>query len=134
MIWAIQKAIYAALAGNTALMTAIGSRLYDQAPEGAAFPYVVIGDGAVAPWDTDTETGVDAVVMVHVWDRSHRGRKVVKDIQDKIMTTLHRAEPPVDGSGTVLCEMELADSFQDADGLTHHGIQRFRVITDEQET
>lgn len=134
MIWDAQKAIFAALSANTSLMTAIGSRLYDQPPQNATFPYVVIGEGGLAPWDTDNEVGAETQVTVNVWDRSHRGRKVVKELQDMIMSTLHRTEPLVTGMSTVLCEMELADSFMDPDGLSFQGIQRFRLIFEEVET
>lgn len=132
MIWAVQKALYGALTGSTPLAVLVGSRIYDQPPQTAAtFPYIVLGDGTLTPWDTDTEEGGEAVMMVHVWSRDHRGRKVVKDIQDLIKATLHRAEPTVEGLGTVLCEMELADTFLDSDGLTYHGIQRFRLVVED---
>lgn len=129
MLWSLQQAIYAALTTDVVLADKIKG-VFDSVPQGDPFPYVVIGDGSAADFDTDDSTGYDADLMIHVWDRSHRGRRTVKGIQDDIHRILHRANPVVAGVHTVECFIEFTDSFQDSDGLTNHGVQRCRLIID----
>jgi hypothetical protein len=131
MLWALQQAVYAALAGDATLMAKI-TGVHDHVPQGGAFPYVVIGDGQALEWDTDTETGLDATIVVHAWDRVHRGRRTIKQIQDDIRRILHRAELQVAGSPAVLSVVQYTESFRDADGLTFHGVQRVRVVVEEE--
>ena len=126
MTWATQKAVYGALTGDAALMARI-TGVYDQTPQAGTFPYLVIGDGVTEPWDADTEEGSTVVLVVHAWDRSHRGRKAIKEIQGEVRRILHRQKMTVEGSATVGCDMESTDSFMDADGMTFHGVQRFSL-------
>ena len=105
--------------------------VYDHVPQGASFPYIVIGNMDHNEWDTDLENGFDIVVDIHVWDRAHNGKKSVKTIQSQIYSLLHRKETLL-GSGFVLANAEFASSFLDVDGLTYHGVQRFRLLFNEQ--
>lgn len=121
---AIQKALYNALNG------AISADVYDHVTQDAAFPYAVIGEDVVSPWDTDTSTGYDAVVTIHVWSR-YRGKKEAKDLQKKIYDLLHRQQITIAGLHLVELVLERAEVVQDPDGLTYHGVQDFRLIADE---
>ena len=125
------------------IQTAIFDRLsaeldvpvYDAVPQAAdsgddsAFPYVTIGDDIVSEWDTDTSTGFDTEVTVHAWTR-YRGRREVKLIQEAIYDALHLHSLSIPGWHTVLCLFLTADSFMDADGITRHGVIRFRLVTE----
>lgn len=132
---AIQSAIYSALTGDSTLMSAV-TGVYDDVPQsadagsGAAFPYVTIGEATHTEWDTDTELGSDVTVTIHVWSR-YRGRKEVKDIQGQIYSLLHRANLAVTGYNLVGVDWIQSDSFMDADGLTRHGVQTFRITIEE---
>lgn len=128
--WALQQAIYSALTGDTLLMAKV-TGVFDQTPQGQSGPYVVIGDGESREWDTDNSTGIDADVMIHVWDDGHRGRKTVKVIQGDIRRILHRSELTVAGAHVVLCVWQFSDTFLDPAGLTWHGVQRFNVLLEE---
>lgn len=122
--WALQQAIY------TRLSDQLSVEVYDHVPQDAAYPYVTIGEGTESEWDTDDSLGIDATINIHVWSR-YRGRKEVKQLQDQIYAALHRYDLPVSGADTVLVNFEFADSFVDPDGLTRHGVQRFRIITED---
>lgn len=91
------------------------------------FPYVALGDDVVGQWDTDTEIGADASATIHVWSR-HRGREEVKRIQGHIYDCLHRTSFIDNGLIFVSIDQEQSQSFLDADGLTRHGIQTFRIL------
>ncbi len=118
----IQAAIYAKVA-------AIGWPTFDHVPQETAFPYVVIGDDTSIPWDTDNSLGSETTCTIHVWSR-HRGRKEVKEIMRTIYEALHRAEIAIIGGALVECMAEFQESFMDPDGLTRHGVIRFRLIVD----
>lgn len=125
------------------IQTAIFNRLtaeldvevYDAVPQAvdsgnnSPFPYVTVGDDIISQWDTDTSQGFDAECSVHVWSR-YRGRREVKLLQEAIYDALHLHTLAISGWHTVLCLFLTADSFMDADGITRHGVIRFRVVTE----
>jgi hypothetical protein len=120
----VQKAIYSVL--DTALSIAV----YDDVPDNAAAPYVVIGDDTFVEFDSDGATGFDATVTVHSWS-TYRGRSQVKDIMGAIYAALHRAEFTVTGYNLVGCDCEFSETFLESDGVTRHGVQRFRILIRE---
>lgn len=133
--WALQKAVYERLSAYTGLTDLLAAdpafadtpAVYDHVPQEAAYPYVVIGDDYPLEWDTDTTTGTDTEMTIHVWSR-FRGRKETKQIQDAIYAALHRHELVVDGAHTVSIEFEDARSFVEDDGLTRHGVISVRAL------
>ena len=128
----LQKAIYAALTGDAAVM-ALVTGVYDAVPQaddagsGAAFPYIVIGEDNHNEWDTDTTLGRDASVVIHTWSR-YRGRKEVKEIQGAVYAALNRAKLTIAGFSFVQCDLLSSETLIDADELTRHGVQTFRVL------
>lgn len=123
---------------ETALQTAVHNRLsgypgmpdvHDDVDPDAAFPYVVIGEDTHIPWDTDDSVGAESTVTLHVWSR-YRGKKEAKDIQGLIYEALNRHELSVDGYHLVTLEFEYSDVILDADGLTRHGVSRFRSLVE----
>jgi hypothetical protein len=118
----IQAAIYAKVSG-------LGWPTFDHTPQDTPFPYVVIGDDTSIPWDTDDSIGTETTCTIHVWSR-HRGRKEVKEIMRTLYEALHRQELSIIGGALVECMAEFQESFLDPDGLTRHGVIRFRLIVD----
>lgn len=142
---AIQKAIYDQLISDSGLAALLAKNvnnsslpaIYDAVPEpkdagsDLPFPYVTIGDDTMLDWDTDTSVGKEATITIHSWSR-YRGRLQVKDVQGAIYNALHLSQLAVDGYDTVLCFSEYSESILDPDGLTRHGVQRFRLIIDKE--
>lgn len=122
--WAIQQAIYAAVSA------AVSVPVYDDPPADAALPYLTIGDDTVVPSRTKTEDGHEITVTVHAWSLG-RGRKGVKELLSEVYDVLNDKDLSVPGFSVVDVSFEYADSFRDADGLTWHGVARYRVITEE---
>lgn len=118
----IQMAIHAAL-------QSLGVDVYDDVPQGATFPYVVIGEDDSIPFDTDDSTGFDTELTIHVWSR-YSGMKEVKDIMSDVYSTLNRRELSVSGAHVVDCIFQHQDVLLDPDGITRHGIIRFRLTTE----
>lgn len=120
----------------TTLNDGLSYPVYDDVPflpEGMArenFPYVVIGDDTLIPFDNDTNVGVDATLTIHVWSK-YRGRKEAKDIQGEIYTLLNRASLTITGFKVVDILFEFSETFVEQDGITRHGVQRFRITVQE---
>lgn len=130
--WAVQQAIFTALGASAALKALIGDpvRLYDHVPDTPVFPYVVLGESFSGQWDTKSFDGMDQDVVLHTWSR-YRGRKEAKQIQGAIHDALNKQTLTVTGHSCVLCQFTFGQVFDDPDGLTRHGVQRFRVLTHE---
>lgn len=124
--WALQQAMYTRLSGDTELVTTLGAAVYDHVPDGAPMPYVVIGDVTEAPNDTMGVTGRDLTVVVHVWSQ-YQGMKQVKQIADRVDDLLDRWSPTVTGWSAVQMQQEFFETFMDPDGVTRHGVQRYRI-------
>lgn len=128
-IFAVQEAVYARLVADAALQTLIGipPRLYDMVPPAAVFPYVTLGDVAVRDYGTKDGTGFEQNITLHAYSRT-RGRKEVKQMLQSIYDSLHRAVFTVTGANFTDCTFLSASTQLENDGLTLHGIIRFRII------
>lgn len=141
----IQEAIYDKLIGDNTLKSALAPNvqdstkgaIYDNVPQAvdsgsdSVFPYVTIGDDTMLDWDTDTSQGKEATLTIHVWSR-YRGRKEVKEIQGIIYDALHLSNLIITGYHSVLMLSEFSETLLDPDGLTRHGVQRFRLIVEKE--
>lgn len=123
--WPLQEALYAKL--KTALAP---DEVYDHVPEGTPYRYVTIGEATAIDGGSKTEVGQEHTVTVHAWSRG-RGRKETKELLGKVYAALHQQPLTVNGHEVSLIRFEFADSFLDPDGLTYHGVHRYRIITTE---
>lgn len=124
--WALQQAVYTRLSGDATLTSTLGAAVYDHAPDGSNFPYVVIGDVTETPRDTMGTTGRDATLTVHTWSQ-YAGSKQVKEIQSRVDELLDRWKPTVTGWTSVNMQQEFFETFRDPDGITRHGVSRYRI-------
>jgi len=120
----IQKAVF------TRLNNALNVPVYDAVPDNAVAPYVVIGDDTLIEFDSDGVNGFEATVTIHTWS-IYRGRFEVKNLMGLIYNALHRAELNVQGYNLVGCDCEFSETFLESDGVTRHGVQRFRILIRE---
>ena len=132
---AVQVAVKTALQNNAAFGTLVGgtgtlARIYDHVDQASAFPYVTLGDTTALPFDTKDKTGMEQTFTVHVWSR-YRGRKEAQDIMAAAYGVLHRGTLTVTGHTFVNSEWEFSETFEDPDGLTKHGVSRYRIVTQQ---
>lgn len=117
---------------QTAVFTRLNSQLttpiYDDVPQNAAFPYVVVGDDTSIALDDDCGNGFESTVTIHVWS-IYSGRKEVKTIMGNIYNALHRYDLPISNGYTIATNYDYQDTFLDPDGVTRHGVIRFRLLT-----
>lgn len=128
--WPFQQGLYSALTGSTGVQAHVGTRVYDHVPQGTAAvkPYVTLGEDTELDWSTKSFDGRENTHTLHVWSDAHRGRKVCKQAMDAIASALHNNPFSVNGSNHLLCQFEFADTFLDPDGVTYHGVMRFRSL------
>ena len=125
--FALQEALYARLNNDSTLTSTLGSSVYDEAPEGSGFPYVVLGETTAIDYGTKDVNGSENTVMLHVWSQ-YRGAKEVKNIMDRLHDLLHDYSMSVSGANLINLRFEFSDLLRDPDGITRHGVMRFRAI------
>ena len=125
--FALQTAVYSTLSSDSNLTSTLGAGVYDDVPQGSAYPFVQIGDDATKDYSTKDVSGSETTLNLHVWSQNH-GSKQAKDIMDRIHTLLHDTNLTVTGFNFINNRMEFSDIVRDPDGITRHGIMRFRTI------
>lgn len=133
----LRVAIVAALKAHAGLAALLSTdpvdgsvAVYDHAPQDATFPYLVIDPPSGTDHDTDNTLGWDGELTINSWSR-FRGFEEIGQIQRQTDEALNRTEPTVVDGTIVTLHRVNSDSVLDDDGLTRHGIQRFRVIIEE---
>ena len=124
----LQKTIFSKLNTDTTIKNTVSATVHDHVPQGTAFPYIVIGEETM----TDDESTKDIdfnnfTLTIHVFSRN-RGRKEAKNIMARIYELLHTQSLSVTGATHVNTRFEFSDIIREEDGLTYHGVQRFRTI------
>jgi Protein of unknown function (DUF3168) len=103
----------------------------DQAGPNQVFPYVTIGEFIGGQFDTLTEQSIDLELTVHVWSRQ-AGMQECQQIMTLAKDTLDRKRLPAVGFQWVDTIWEYAQTLREPDGVTRHGVLRFRVLTFQQ--
>ena len=128
--WALQRGVYQALAGSLELTTLLGGdRVYDDAPQAAASPFITLGQSVIRDWSTGTEDGAEHSLTLHVWSRSG-GKKQALEIIEAIKAVLHDQPLMLPDHHLVNLRHELSEARLDPDGDTFHGIVRYRAVTE----
>ena len=119
---ALFPAIYAALSAAPSL----GAGIYDAVPQNAAYPHIEIAPGRAYDWSAILLRGEETIVEIHIWSR-YRGYKEARDLMASIKDRLHEQALSLTGATLVDIRFEDSELFTDVDGLTRHGIIRFRA-------
>lgn len=128
---AVQAALYGVLTEDAALMALAAGGVFDHVPAGTAFPYVALGGIAAETFGTQDASGNDLVVTLHVYSRVP-GMRETQALLAALHDALHWAEFAVAGQALVLCRHLGSETRLEDDGVTRHGIARFRVVTEPQ--
>lgn len=128
MLNSLQVALYAKLS------TALPGKVFDHVPQDKAGLYVTIGDDTFTDWDTDDATGFECTATINTYNTNKAGAvtdegyKNLKAMQQTVYETLHLQPLVVTGYNTVGVVQEYAESRRDNDGISRHGVQRFRIL------
>jgi hypothetical protein len=128
--WDLQKAVYAALDADAALTMLLGDGgIHDAVPQDAAFPYVVIDQMQVRDWSTGTEPGAEHMLTLHVWSR-YAGKREAYEIADAARAALDGVLLTLEDHRLINLRHQYSELKRDEDGETHHGVLRFRAVTE----
>ena len=125
--WELQKAIFTALNGTVTGVSSANIPIYDDVPEGTVYPYVVIGEETSSNNGTKTLDGVEHTLTLHVWSQ-YRGRREIKEIMQSVYEKLHNTAITVTGASLVNIRQEFSNTLAEQDGITRHGVMRFRAV------
>ena len=128
----LQKAIFSRLNGGSIVdeQDQAITGVFDDVPEGSAYPYVVIGEETATNIGTKDKDMHEYTQTIHVWSQ-YRGLKEIKEIMEQIYTLLNDFAISVSGASAITLRHEFPTTLTEGDGLTRHGVMRFRVVVSD---
>ena len=128
---ALQAAVVAWLKGDTALQAMLGdpARIWAQAPNGAAFPHLLMSRSESRPVAADG-CGIEHLLTLICVSRFGGGEEV-RAISAAVRARLHEAVLEADGVRTVSLRVTFADVFRTPDARRHHAVIRVRAVTED---
>ena len=119
----VQTQLYGALTAALAPVPVV-----DYAGPNQEYPYATIGEFIAAPADTLAEQGADMELTVHLWSREP-GMQECQQMMTATRDALDRQRFAAGGFHWVDTIWQNGQTLREPDGLTRHGILRFRVLT-----
>ncbi|MBZ9702576.1 MULTISPECIES: DUF3168 domain-containing protein [unclassified Mesorhizobium] len=127
----LQQALFLRLKSDPSLSALLGGAgLREQPTDNVAFPYVTCGQTCAFDWDTGAENRDDQLITLHVWSKAH-GEAETRAIMDAIEARLADAGLEVGARGQTRLSLEFSEARYDEELLVHHGLLRFRALTQE---
>jgi hypothetical protein len=126
---ALQRALYARLAGDPVLVAA-GCGVWDDVPEDAAMPYLTLGEAVEVPSSSHDRPGRQVLVTLHVWSR-YRGMAEANAVAGRVVELLDHQQRQIPVAGHHLVAFRFVDAVpqRDPDPLIRHVPVRFRAET-----
>lgn len=119
----VQRALYARLTG-------LDLDVYDDVPEGAEFPYVVVGEATTVPDNTLTDFGHRSTVTAHVWS-AYSGYSEALGIAGQLVAALDHQPLEVAGFDVIAVHHEQTVTMRDPDRDVRHVPVRFAIYTEQ---
>ena len=120
------KAVYVALDATSGLTGIISESLSNADP----FPKIWIEYGGADDWSNKDDNGLEAFVNLHIGSQKE-GTKEIRGLMDKCHSALHNVDLVLANGQSVLCQFLRHDVVIDSDGITRHGIMRFKLLVSE---
>lgn len=120
---ALQAAIYAALIAAPP----IGANVYDVVPPNAVFPHIEMAGGTLLSANAIVLSADTHTVEIHVWSR-YSGFAEARTLMQAVRDRLDLAGLALTGAALTFIKFAGSDLVMDADGLTVHGIVRFKAM------
>ena len=124
--FALQERIYSTLNGDSTLGGLVNG-IFDSVPEGQTLPVVIIGAQSTSDNGSKNLDGRDYIFNVDVYS-DYRGMKEIKNILKEIFRLLLESSLSVAGASFVDCRCEFTTDILEDDGITRHGVMRFRAF------
>lgn len=129
---ALQKGLRAALVADAAVTAIVGTRIYDEPPQGVTYPYLRFGAIEAEALDTDSTAAATVFVTIEGHSRSASGRVEAVQMAEAVRSVLHRQESAVTTTGFVLVELifEAYSATRDAEGRGYTSVISLRAMLD----
>ena len=124
--FALQEAIYSAL-NVSAITSDLNCAVVNEPTNDQSYPFIQLGEDRVDDYSTKVEAGGEYELNFDIWSQ-YKGSKECKQIMDKIHDLLHDSSISVTGFNLVNIQLDYSDILKDPDGVTRHGVMRFRAI------
>ena len=125
----VQDVLQTAVFAKLNAVAGLTGKVFDEVPQGTAYPYAVIGEDNITEMATDDSTGVNALVQVHTWSE-YAGFKEINTLQGLIKGALDRQSLTLAGWHFISCDFVQDIKMRDPDGKTRHGVSEYRVLID----
>jgi len=127
-------AIYAALNGDAALTTLLGgSYVFNGVPDGTRAPYIDIGDDTATDYSGTVIDAQEHTITLHTWTEQpvagQSAKAVLMAVMARVRAVLHEASLPMSAGALCNLRQEFRQTMRDPDGISWHGVQRFRAVT-----
>jgi hypothetical protein len=109
--------------------TGAADRVYDAVPENPTFPYITIGATQIINEKAECLQGAEVYQTVDVWSRA-RGKGEVKAVARDVIAAIDDGDLSTDAVAVNSCLLEDVNYLDDPDGLTHHAVIIFHILTD----
>jgi hypothetical protein len=128
----LQSAIYDKLTSDatlTALIKGVYADVQQPLDSGsdAPFPFVTIGSDNLAPWDSKTFFGTEALCQIDIWSRSNNFLEA-KSIGSAIHDALHHQPLTIADASHVMTVQQSSVYSKDPDGHTKRGMLMFKIL------
>lgn len=128
-MWPVQVAMVTALKAAAGIKALVGdpARVYDgQAPQGAAMPYIVVGDHTEVPSNVLGGLGWSDTITCHVFSRYAGTKEALQGVA--AMDAALAGPLTISGHGAARLKPEFGTVLVEEDGV-RHAPRRYRVTT-----
>jgi len=126
----LQAAIYSALSTDANVLGLVAG-VFDDVPEETAYPFISFGDETSIDSSTKDSQAQEYTVTMHIFSE-FRGKAEVKNIMSAVYDVLHDSDMIVTDANLINLRFEFSDIVTENDGITRHGVMRFRAVVFDQ--
>lgn len=119
---ALQAAIYARLTSYAPLVALVGTRVYDDPPKNAVYPYITFGPMDALTEDADDLDGAEVSLQLDVWSDAQDGQREAKAICDVTRSALHRWTANLSTGALAMIEVTRLRAIPDPQEHMTHGV------------
>ena len=122
----VQTAIFDALTAANIAFNGKPVPIFDAVPKDPPWPHIQIGEDTAYDSGTKGRDGQELTLTIHTRSQ-YDGRREVKSIHGLIYNALHNRDITIVDADLAFIRNDYSDTLMEEDGITRHGIMRFRL-------
>lgn len=131
--YALRRALVARLKTDASVAALIGARVYDLAPQNAAFPHLEIGEIQAISDSAECIDGHEVFATIHLWSRPEgaTGSGEAHRLGSSVRAALHEADLDLAPDFRLVeARIQSVRTLREPDGITTHGVVTLRALID----